>query len=310
MIYTCTLNPSVDYQIDTDQITLGDLNRVRDTAFYPGGKGINVSRVLKNLGTESVALGFIGGFTGAFITNSLKDAGIYTGFMEHDEPTRVNVKVKATSSETEINGSGANIPEALRQNLLKKIGQLTADDFLIVSGSRPPSIPFSFYKDIAMIAAEKRIQLVLDIPDVQLVELLSYRPFMLKPNEHELSQMLDRPIRNEEEAIAGAKELVKKGAQHVVVSLGAEGAVLVTNELELHARPPEGELKSSVGAGDSLVAGFLAAYLQGRSVEKAFQSGVAAGSATAYSDNLVEQQLFDVIYPQVKITNRKGVDRQ
>lgn len=310
MIYTCTLNPSVDYQVGTNQIISGALNRVTDTHFYPGGKGINVSRVLKNLGIESVALGFIGGFTGTFIKDSLKEAGITTEFMEHQAPTRLNVKVKTIADETEINGDGASVPKEISQQLLLRIGKLNADDILIISGSRPSSIPFSYYKEMASIASKNGVRLVFDVPDAELIQLLAHQPFLLKPNEYELGEMLGRTITTEEEAIIGAKELVEKGAEHVVVSLGARGAVFVTKELILHAQPPIGELRSSVGAGDSLVAGFMAAYVQGESPAEAFKSGVAAGSATAYSDNLCEQRMVDHIYSQVSVKTRKGFDKQ
>ncbi|SET54680.1 fructose-1-phosphate kinase [Oceanobacillus limi] len=301
MIYTCTLNPSVDYQIETKQLELGTLNRVQDTAFYPGGKGINVSRVLKNLGVDSTALGFIGGFTGTFILERLNEEGINTDFVIHDEPTRINMKVKTAKEETEVNGSGASIPKTYQEQLIQKVEELTADDYFVLSGSLPPSISFDFYEKLSAMCDEKGVSLILDIPNRSLKDLLSFRPFLIKPNQAELSEILEKEINTKEEAIKGAKELIQFGARNVIVSMGAEGAIFVNEQFTAKAENPTGTLKSSVGAGDSLVGGFLASYNKSNDFLEAFQYGVASGSATAFSNDLCKKDAVDQLVSQVLI---------
>ena len=303
MIYTCTMNPSVDYQVASASIQLGTLNRVQDTAFYPGGKGINVSRVLQHLGMKSIALGFTGGFTGNFIQESLHQAGILTDFVQHAGPTRINVKLKTDESETEINGSGAFISEAEQQQLVQKIKALDERDYLVISGSLPASVPFQLYEDMVKQCSANGVKQVLDIPSRSLVDLLVYRPFLTKPNIEELEDMLGKDITTTAEAIAGAKQLVQQGAVHVIVSMGAAGAILVNQDGVWQAATPKGELKSSVGAGDSLVAGFLSTYIRCDDISEAFQYGVASGSATAFSDDLCTKQEADRLYPLVQMMN-------
>ncbi|MBO1002742.1 1-phosphofructokinase [Pseudogracilibacillus auburnensis] len=306
MIYTCTLNPSVDYHIETENLSLGMLNRIEHTAFYPGGKGINVSRVLHNLGMSSVALGFIGGFTGDFIEESIKKIGIRTNFVKQEQPTRINVKIKTANEETEVNDQGASIAEQHQAALLQKLEQLTKKDYLVISGSLPASVSFSIYEKMARRCSEKGVSLIVDIPHQALKDLLIYEPLLVKPNQAELSEIVGMDIHNKEDAVKGAKKLVQLGAQNVIVSMGKDGAVFVNEQIILSGETPRGTLKSSVGAGDSLVAGFLASFVQKGNVKHAFQQGVAAGSATAYSDDLChKQEVFD-LFTKVKISHLKG----
>ncbi|PAV27658.1 1-phosphofructokinase [Virgibacillus profundi] len=302
MIYTCTLNPSVDYQIDTKQLELGTLNRVENTAFYPGGKGINVSRVLNNLDVESTALGFIGGFTGTFILEKLHDEGIKTDFAIHDEPTRINMKIKTAREETEVNGNGAYINKEIQAQLIQKIKSLNSNDYLVLSGSIPSSISIDIYNTISSICSENGVSLIIDIPNRSLKDLLTYRPFLIKPNQREISQILDREVNTKQDAIKGAKELVQLGAQNVIVSMGGEGAIFINESQIVTAEVPPGKLKSSVGAGDSLVGGFLASYFKEKDYRKAFLYGVASGSATAFSSDLCEREEVEQLISDVLLT--------
>lgn len=306
MIYTCTLNPSVDYHIETENLSLGALNRIEHTAFYPGGKGINVSRVLHNLGISSVALGFTGGFTGTFIEDNLKKIGIRTDFVKHEQPTRINVKIKTANEETEVNDQGASITEQHQAALLQKVEQLTEKDFLVISGSLPASVSFSIYEKMAQRCAEKGVSLIIDIPNQALKDLLIYRPLLVKPNQDELSEMIGMNIHNKQDAVKGAKKLVQLGAKNVIVSMGKDGAVFVNEQIVLNGETPSGTLKSSVGAGDSLVAGFLTSYIQKGDVVQAFQYGVTAGSATAFSEDLCTRQEVRHILQEVLITHLEG----
>ena len=300
MIYTCTLNPSIDYLIDIEKIQLGALNRATKSAFYPGGKGINVSRVLKNLDVESTALGFIGGFTGEFIQESLTELSISHNFIKVKAPTRVNVKVK-TDVETEINGQGTPIPERKVNELFSKISLLNSNDFLILAGSLPLGISTTFYEEIASLCQEKNIRFVLDTSGKALGDALKYGPFLVKPNEHELGDLFQTEIKSIKDATHYGKELLGKGPENVIVSLGAKGALFINKEVTFYASVPKGELKSSVGAGDSLVAGFVAAFVNKPNFFYAFQYGIAAGSATAFSKNLCTKSSVEELLPQITI---------
>lgn len=306
MIYTCTLNPSLDYQIQTEKLEIGKLNRVEDTAYYPGGKGINVSRVLKNLHVESVALGFAGGFTGEYLIKCLHEADIKTDFVKHEAPTRVNVKVKTLTEETEINGNGTVISKEEQDQFIGKLKQWKEGDFLVISGSKPASVPITFYEEIIQNASSKDISFILDIPDVDVKTLLPYKPFLIKPNEQELSEITGYKIKDTRGAITGAKQLIQLGAENVIVSLGEKGAVFVNKHHVLQAKAPIGTLISSVGAGDSLIAGFIASLTKQPNILEAFKYGVAAGSATAFSQNLCERREVLNLLDQVIISNWKG----
>jgi 1-phosphofructokinase len=300
MIYTCTLNPSIDYLVEVDKVEMGSLNRAKQTYFYPGGKGINVSRVLKRFGENSVALGFVGGFTGDFIINFLATEGIQQEFIRHEEPSRVNIKLK-TDLETEINGSGANISAAQQQALYNQISMLTPNDYLVLAGSLPATISTEFYLSLAALCEKRGIPLVVDVSGPALKEVLKYRPLLIKPNQHELGELVGAEIHSKEEAIEYGRKLLAEGPQNVIVSMGGQGAVFINQEYTAVATVPTGQIKSTVGAGDSTVAGFLAAIVKGCSNLEAFQYGVAAGTATAFSTDLALKKDVEQMLAQIKV---------
>ena len=281
MIYTLTLNPSVDYIVKLESFQLGELNRTVNEAKFPGGKGINVSTVLKQFGSKSKALGFIGGFTGAYIEQYLQNEEIDTDFVQVDEDTRINVKIK-TGQESEINALGPNISEQNFALLKQKIQHLGADDLLVLAGSIPASLPKTTYEELVKICTENGAQFVVDAEGDLLKKVLPYHPFLIKPNHHELGELFDTSITTAAEVIPYGKKLVEMGAENVIVSLAGAGAVLINNEKVFFAKVPSGEVKNSVGAGDSMVAGFLAAYERTGNIEEAFRYSVASGSATAF----------------------------
>ncbi|WP_102349540.1 1-phosphofructokinase [Bacillus sp. Marseille-P3661] len=300
MIYTLTLNPSIDYIVRADNVTLGSLNRATATAFYPGGKGINVSRVLHNLGVNSTALGYLGGFTGVYIKEQLSSAEIACDFVQLDEPTRINIKLK-TDQETEVNGNSPYVSQVKQTELLDKISKLTAEDFLVMAGSLPQSVAADFYEIVAERCIEKNIPFIIDTSGNAFERILDYKPFLIKPNQHELEDLLDVKIHSVEDAIQYGSELLQKGPSHIIVSLGGDGAVFISEGLKAVAHAPTGVVKNTVGAGDSTVAGFLSSYVQHNDLLKAFQFGVAAGSATAFSEDLCTKSEVEKLLPQVKV---------
>lgn len=283
MIYTVTFNPSLDYVISLDGLEKGQINRTRQEHIYPGGKGINVSVILSNLGYSSVALGFEAGFTGKTLRELLDQFGCQTDFIHLDEGmTRINVKINA-GEETEINGQGPAIPERAVEELYGKLDALQAGDYLVLAGSIPDCLPSDMYERILERLEGRGIHYIVDATKDLLLNVLKYHPFLIKPNQHELGDMFGRTLTTEEEIIAHARLLQEMGARHVLVSMAGDGAILVPQDGEvIRERPPKGEVKNSVGAGDSMVAGFLAGYLGTGSCEKAFRLGQAAGSATAF----------------------------
>jgi 1-phosphofructokinase len=305
MIYTCTITPSLDYTTYLPELRLGELNRTSDVFYYPGGKGINVSRVLGRLGTKSIALGYIGGFTGQYITDFLKEEGILTDFIRTEDITRINVKVKA-AEESELNGPGPSINELQQQELLEKVQAMTSGDWFVLAGSLTDTIPSSFFEEIAAICEKNNIKFVLDTSGSALIDLIHTKPFLVKPNIEELGELFNTVISTKEEAFHYARKLVGKGIQHVVVSMGGEGALLVTKDLALLAEAPKGLVVNTVGAGDSLVAGFLASFTKNENATEAFRYGVASGSATAFSSDLCEKNDVDQLLKQITIRSLAG----
>ncbi|WP_181349629.1 1-phosphofructokinase [Thalassobacillus sp. CUG 92003] len=301
MIYTCTLNPSIDYVMHIERFEEGGLNRAAQTFYYPGGKGINVSRVLRRLDTETTALGFIGGFTGDFIKRHLGDEAISHNFIETGQTTRINVKLKA-GSESEINGPGPAITAEQQHALLNEIARLTAEDTLVLAGSLPSSLPGDFYEQIARLCYERDVALVADTSGPALHQMAKQPVLLLKPNHHELGELFDTSITNKEKAAYYAKQLLADGPQNIIVSMGAEGAVFVNAEHQWYANTPEGKLINSVGAGDSVVSGFLSAYTKNQGLEQAFKYGIAAGSATAFSDDLCTRQDVESIVTDIYVS--------
>lgn len=287
MIYTVTFNPALDYAVHTAELQLGETNRADREQLLAGGKGINVSIVLKNLGIESTALGFIAGFTGEEILRRVKEDGICARFISLKNGfSRINVKLKG-KTETEINGIGPEIDKEALSELFAQLKELTAKDTLVLAGSIPASLPDTVYMDIMEMLAEKQVKIVVDATKDLLVNVLKYHPFLIKPNNGELGEIFDVKLGTREEVIPYAKKLQEMGARNVLVSMAGKGAVLLTETGEIYQSPaPKGTVKNSVGAGDSMVAGFLAGYEREGNYEKAFKLGVATGSASAFSDNL------------------------
>ncbi|MCM3573836.1 MULTISPECIES: 1-phosphofructokinase [Mesobacillus] len=302
MIYTLTLNPSVDYIVEADEIHLGSLNRSSNETKLPGGKGINVSRVLRSLGVDSKATGFIGGFTGRYVEEFLNSEDVQTSFVNVEGDTRINIKLKA-GSETEINARGPEISGKAISSLKEQIKQLGKGDYLVLAGSIPSSMPDSIYEEIVQICKDTGAEVIVDAEGDLLKNILVHGPFLIKPNHHELGQFFNKEITEADEAIFYGKKLVEAGAKNVIVSLAEKGAVYINENKAYKADVPQGEVKSSVGAGDSMVAGFLAQYLKTGDRKEAFRYSVASGSATAFSIGLCTPEKVERLLHEVKILN-------
>lgn len=306
MIYTVTFNPSLDYVVQAEQLIPGEINRTTSEAVYPGGKGVNVSVILSNLGLESTALGFAAGFTGKALQEMLAEFGTKTEFISLAQgQTRINVKINA-GQETEINGQGPKITESALQQLFEKLKVLQSGDVLVLAGSIPSTLPENIYERILMCLKDKNVKVVVDATKDLLLNVLKYHPFLIKPNNHELGEMFQTVLTTEEEIIAHAKKLQEKGARNVLVSMAKDGAILLTEDGEIYKKHPQnGTVVNSVGAGDSMVAGFLAGYLNTGSYERALELGTAAGSATAFQSWLAPREdivkLLDRPYSEYQI---------
>ena len=290
MVYTITLNPSLDYFVTVEDFALGKTNRAKTEQMVPGGKGLNVSMVLKNLGVESTALGFTAGFVGKEIIRRIEELGICAELIHLDEGnSRINVKIKNIEG-TEINGIGPEIPQFQLENLLKRVENLETGDYLILAGSIPGSVPDSIYQDMMERLQEKKIDIVVDASGKALLRVLPYKPFLVKPNHHELGELFGVELHSRKEVIVYAKMLQGKGARNVLVSMAGQGAVLITeNQQVFEMEAPKGTLVNAVGAGDSMVAGFLTGWIEKREYSYAFQMAVCAGSASAFSENLAKR---------------------
>lgn len=298
MIYTVTFNPSLDYIVSVKDFELGKTNRTTEEQMLPGGKGINVSTVLKNLGIENTALGFTAGFTGRKIEEEVDKIGFHYDFIRVEGGfSRINIKLKDFDG-TEINGKGPDIDKDAVDELFRKLDQLKAGDILVLAGSIPECMPDSIYKDIMVYLKDRDIMFVVDATRDLLLNVLEYRPFLIKPNNHELGEIFDVILKTREEVVPYAKKMQEKGARNVLVSMSGEGAVLVDENGEVHMLPaPKGKLVNAVGAGDSMVAGFVAGWTRKKDYDYAFRMGISAGSASAFSELLATeeeiQQVFD-----------------
>lgn len=303
MIYTVTLNPSLDYYLSLPALHPGTLHRVQDAQLLPGGKGVNVAIVLSRLGVPVRALGFAAGHTGALLTTLLREIGLDTDFVTvPDGMTRLNVKI-STESETELNGAGPDIPSDAFEALLCKMDGLEPDDILVLSGSAPASLPADAYNQLAQRAQARGAHIVADTTGQRLTDLLPCRPFLIKPNTLELAEVSGQTADTAAGRAAQARQLQALGARNVLVSCGAEGAVLVTEDGDvLTGQAPQGTVRSTVGAGDSMVAGFLAGWLDGGSYEAALRLGLSAGSATAFRDGLAERGDIDRLLSEAHVT--------
>ncbi len=287
MIYTVTFNPSLDYIVSVKDFRPGMTNRTSSELMLAGGKGINVSIVLGNLGIKSTALGFIAGFTGDEIVRRLHNGGINSEFIKiNDGISRINIKLKSIDG-TEINGQGPHIDSSHIEQLMNRLRRLESGDILVLAGSIPAGISDNIYKDIMDMLKDKGVQIVVDATSRLLTNVLEYKPFFIKPNQHELGDIFNVTLNTQEEVIPYALELKKMGAVNVCVSMGGKGAILVADDGNVYkAKAPDGILKNSVGAGDSLVAGFLSGWIEKKDYEYAFRKGVATGSASAFSERL------------------------
>lgn len=291
MVYTLTLNPSLDYMMPVRQLRIGATNRSEGEQIRIGGKGINVSILLRSLGIENLALGIAAGFTGEELLRRMDDMGLHQAFLRCEGGcTRINVKL-LSEKETEINGSGPVIGEAETQALLRQIAKIRSGDFLVISGSVPKGIPTDFLNQLLHQTTGQGAEIVLDISGPALRQALRYRPFLIKPNQHELEEVLGVSIPDREQALLHGKKLQELGARNVLISLGAEGAVLLDEKGGVYSKKaPDGLLVSSVGAGDSMVAGFLAGWIQSHAYDQAFCMGLAAGSASAFSWDMAKPE--------------------
>lgn len=287
MIYTVTFNPSLDYIVSVKDFRPGMTNRTSSELMLAGGKGINVSIVLGNLGIKSTALGFIAGFTGDEIVRRLHNGGINSEFIKiNDGISRINIKLKSIDG-TEINGQGPHIDSSHIEQLMNRLRRLESGDVLVLAGSIPVGISDNIYKDIMDMLKDKGVQIVVDATSRLLTNVLEYNPFFIKPNQHELGDIFNVTLNTQEEVIPYALKLKKMGAVNVCVSMGGKGAILVADDGNVYkAKAPDGILKNSVGAGDSLVAGFLSGWIEKKDYEYAFRKGVATGSASAFSERL------------------------
>ena len=287
MIYTVTFNPAIDYIIRLDKLTTGAINRVTYEQVLGGGKGVNVSIVLGNLGHKSTATGFLAGFTGDEIVRQLREFNAADDFVKLDEGfSRINVKIKA-DVETEINGQGPKISDAKREELFQKLEKLGEGDTLILSGSIPNTLPDDMYEQTLSRIQGKGIRFVVDAEKGLLLKVLKFNPWLIKPNNHELGDMFGVKLKTNEEIVTYAKKLQEMGARNVLISMAGDGAILITEDGKDYFSPaPKGKLVNSVGAGDSMVAGFVAGYAETGDYEKAFKMGLCTGSASAFSENL------------------------
>ncbi len=303
MIYTVTFNPSLDYTIRMNTLKLGEINRTEEEVIFPGGKGINVSIVLKNLGTESTAMGFLAGFTGHEIERLLKEKGVKSDFiyLNHGD-SRINVKIvpSAHAKETAINARGPVIEAEKIQELYGRLDQLKAGDMLVLSGSIPSSMPSDIYMDIMKHLEGRGIDITVDATRQLLAKVLPLHPFLVKPNHHELAELFNVEISTKDDVEKYARRMQEMGARNVLVSMAGDGAVLVGESGKAYRLDaPKGKLVNSVGAGDSMVAGFLAGWAKHHNEEEAFRWGVCTGSASAFSTELAAEKEVLALLEQI-----------
>lgn len=306
MIYTVTFNPSLDYIVSVDDFQLGMTNRTSFELMLPGGKGINVSTVLGNLGIQNTALGFAAGFVGDEIVRRVEQMHIKSEFIYSAKGcSRINVKLKSIDG-TEINGNGPDISEEMIAQLMERLDRLREGDILVLAGSIPPTMPDDIYSTIMKRLSGRGIMTVVDATQDLLLNVLPYHPFLIKPNNHELAEIFGAEPQTREACVPFAKKLQEMGAQNVLVSMAGEGAILVTADGQTFSSPaPEGTLVNGVGAGDSMVAGFVAGWMEQTAYKHAFYMGVAAGSASAFSEYLATRQEVDAVYKSL-MENMEG----
>lgn len=300
MIYTVTLNPSIDFIVRLDHLELGSVNRMTSDDKFAGGKGINVSRILQRLDVDNTATGFIGGFTGRFVENGLIAEGIKTNFVQVSEDTRINVKIKA-GEETEINGAGPKISDEKLEELKAILAGLSSEDTVVFAGSAPSSLGNQVYNTLIPIAKKAGAEVVCDFEGQTLLDSLNYQPLLVKPNSHELADIFGVELNGLENIEKYAREILAKGAKNVIISMAGDGALLVTPEAAYFAKPIKGTVKNSVGAGDSMVAGFTGEYVKSGDPIEALKWGVACGTATTFSNDLATAEFIKETYQEVEV---------
>ena len=310
MIYTITFNPALDYTVQVEEFEIGKINRTKSENILAGGKGLNVSIILKRLGIENTALSFIAGFTGKELQRKIKQYNIKTDFIEiNNGYTRINVKISSLKKnsliqerETALNGNGPEITQEDIDELLEKIKKINSEDIVILSGNVPKCINEDIYEIICKELNEKNVKFVVDASQKLLMNCLKYKPFFIKPNKDELEETFNTKIKTKKEIIIYAKKLQEKGAQNVLISLGGDGAILLTEKNEVYySNTPKGQVINTVGAGDSMVAGFVAGYLKKKDYKEALKLGIASGSATAFSAGLAMNEEINGLLKQITI---------
>ena len=301
MIYTCTLNPAIDYRMELDHFKEETLNRTTFNKYSAGGKGINVSIVLKHLGIDNQALGFMGGFTGTYLKTYLQNNyHLDVNFTPIEDNTRINVKLNIAKRDTEINAQSPHVKESEVKQLLSKIKSLNEQDVLVLAGSSVKS-DIDLYDAIIKQCHEQNIAFVIDTEKERLLNSLSYQPLLIKPNLFELESLFEKPLSTDDDIIQAGKKLLEMGAQNIIISLGKDGSLFMNKDKVLKADPIYGEVKNTVGAGDSMVAGFVGAYTSKQPIEEAYKQAVACGTATAFSYDLGNKAEIEQIKKQVKI---------
>lgn len=310
MIYTITFNPALDYTVQVEEFEIGKINRTKSENILAGGKGLNVSIILKRLGIENTALSFIAGFTGKELERKIKQYNIKTDFIEiNNGYTRINVKISSLKKnsliqerETALNGNGPEITQEDIDELLEEIKKINSEDIVILSGNVPKCINEDIYEIICKELNEKNVKFVVDASQKLLMNCLKYKPFFIKPNKDELEETFNTKIKTKKEIIIYAKKLQEKGAQNVLISLGGDGAILLTEKNEVYySNTPKGQVINTVGAGDSMVAGFVAGYLKKKDYKEALKLGIASGSATAFSAGLAMNEEINGLLKQITI---------
>ncbi|WP_404388365.1 1-phosphofructokinase [Ligilactobacillus animalis] len=304
MIYTVTVNPSIDYIVQLNELTLGEVNRMDYDNKLPGGKGINVSRILKELGLDNTAWGFLGGFTGEFVKESLEKIGLKTNFTPIKADTRINVKIKA-QAETEINGRGPELTKEEIAAFTAQFDKLTADDVVIFAGSLVPSLSDDFYFDLIKVIRQKGAQFVIDTTGESLLKTLPENPLVVKPNNHELAELFGVELNSIDDIVKYGKKLLEMGAKHVLISMAGDGGLMITKDKVYRSYAPKGTVINSVGAGDSMIGGFTGTYAKTKDPLEAFRYGLACGSATAFSEDLADAKKINEILPMIEIEEYK-----
>ncbi|WP_372757326.1 1-phosphofructokinase [Lactococcus lactis] len=305
MIYTVTLNPALDYFMNYEELALGEVNRTGKTQISAGGKGIMESRMLSLIGAKSKALGFLGGFSGQYIKDFLNENQIDSDFTEIEDLTRINVKLKSQENETSFDAAGPKLQESEINHFLEKFDHLKEDDIVVFAGTIPKSLGEDFYERLIAKVQKQKATFVMDVDGQKLLDSLPAHPLLIKPNREELEAIFETSFKNNEQIIPYGQKLLEMGAQNVIVSMAGDGALLFTNEKVYFAQGIKGELKNSIGAGDSTVAGFLAEYSKSKDPLLAFRQAIACGTSKAFSDDMPSRAFLEEIYKKVNISEVK-----